>query len=125
MHAITFDRVPTVLAREWLTRSHRRMRRNSAWGSSRNHGGDGPSIHRLVWPLIGHLISSFLVFVTLLVLTWELEAVLMWLDNRQPFSDEDLKVISTLKTAMLYFDAILSAYVLISGALTFLKGARQ
>jgi hypothetical protein len=69
MQAIAFDGPPTALTREWLALSQRRMRRNSAWSHSRNHGGDGPSIHRLVWPLIGHLISSFLVFVTLFVLT--------------------------------------------------------
>ena len=122
---ITLDPAPTVLGREWLRRSRRWMGRNSAWGSSRNRGGHDPSFSRSALLLIGHLIASFLVFVTLLAVTWGLEFVLMWLNNRQPFSDEDLKVISKLKTSMLYFDASLSASVLISGALTFLKGARR
>jgi hypothetical protein len=124
-HDITFDLPPIVLGREWLSRSHRWTARNSAWGASCNRGGHGPSFRRWVWPLIGHLIGSFLVFVTLLVLTWALEFLLTWLNNHQPFSDEDLKVISKLKTSMLYFDAVLSASVLIFGAWTFLKGATR
>jgi hypothetical protein len=78
-----------------------------------------------VWPLIGHLIGSFLVFVTLLLLTWGVEFLLAWLNNHQPLSDEDLKVISKLKIALLSFDAVLCAYVSISGARFFLNGAKR
>jgi len=74
---------------------------------------------------MGHLISSFLVFVMLLVLTWGLGFLLAWLNQRQPMSDEDLKVISKLKTGMLYLDAILYAYVSISGAWNFFNGAKR
>ncbi len=118
MQDIAFDMTTTVLVRERLGWTSR----NSAWGSTRARGHD-PSFHRSVWPLIGHLIGSFLVFVTLLVLSWGLGFVLGWLNAHQPFSDEDLKVISKLKTSMLYFDAILCASVSISGAWTFFNGA--
>lgn len=72
---------------------------------------------------MGDLMSSFVMFVTLLVLTWGLGFILVRLDRYQPFSDEDLKVISTLKTAMLYFDAILCASASLSTLWNFLKGA--
>jgi hypothetical protein len=64
-------------------------------------------------------------FVTLLVLTWGLGLLFVWLNRYQPFSDEDLEVISKLKRAMLYFDAILCASVSISSVWTFLKGATR
>jgi hypothetical protein len=73
--------------------------------------------------LIGHLISSFLVFALLLVSTWELGSLLVWLNEQQPFSDEDMRVISKLKTWTLYFDAILYASVSVSSVWSFLKGA--
>jgi hypothetical protein len=69
--------------------------------------------------LIGHLISSFLMFVTILVLTWGVGLLLAWLNSYQPFSDEDLKVIPELKTAMLYLDAILYVFVSISSVWDF------
>jgi hypothetical protein len=120
---ITFDMTPTLLLLDWPGRTNRRNGRNSAWRSIRAGGGDDPLFPLSMGTLIGHLISSFLMFVAILVLTWLVGLILAWLNRYQPFSDEDLKVIAELKTAMLYLDAILYAVVSISSVWTFLKGA--
>ena len=111
----TFDRA-------WPPASDRGSARRSAWRSIRTRQGHSPSFHKSVLALIGHLLGSFLVFVMLLVVTWGVGFVFAWLNRHQPFSDEDLQVISKLKASMLYLDAILCAAISISGTWTFLKG---
>ena len=123
MRDITFDTTPSLLLLEWPSRSNRRSGRNSAWRSFRAHGRADPPFPDSLGALIGHLISSFLVFAVLLVLTWELGFLLVWLNTHQPFSAEDLRVISKLKTWTLYFDAFLYAFVSASSVWRFLKGA--
>lgn len=119
----TFDMTPTLLLLEWPGRRNRRSGRNSARHSVQARGGDDPPFPDSLGALIGHLISSFLVFALLLVLTWELGYLLVWLNEQQPFSDEDMRVISVLQTWTLYFDAILYASISVSSAWSFLKGA--
>jgi hypothetical protein len=120
---ITLDMTSTLQLLEFPGRSNRRTGRHSVWRSMQVRGDDDPSFPHSLGALIGHLIWSFLLFVTLLVLTWGLGFLFAWLNRQHPFSDEDLNVISRLKTSMLYFDAILCASVSISSVWTFLKGA--
>jgi hypothetical protein len=117
------ETTPALLLLEWLGRGNRRRSRNSAWRFVQARGSSDPPFRRSVGTLMGDLISSFVMFVTLLVLTWGLGFLFVWLNRYQPFSDEDLKVLSKLKTSMLYFDAILCASASLSTVWNFLKGA--
>jgi hypothetical protein len=118
-----FNMTPTLLLLEWLGHGRRRNGRNSAWRFVQTRGGNTPPFRRSVGSLMGDLISSFVMFITLLALTWALGFVFVWLNKYQPFSDEDLRVLSKLKTSMLYFDAILCASASLSTVWNFLKGA--
>jgi hypothetical protein len=71
--------------------------------------------------LIGHLIGSAVVFATILFLAWGIGFTFHTLNTLYPFDIDEAEVIHKIQIAILYFDFVLSALVLIAGARRFAK----
>ena len=82
-------------------------RRPHRW-RNRNHWS---SVVRLV----GHLVTTAFVFISLITLVWLTSWAFSFMHSMHPFSDEAFQLFVRLKIVLIYLDAALSDIVLIFG----------
>ncbi len=103
-----------------------RIRRTSGWRvtTRSRRGGSSPS-HGICLRLLGHLLSTALVYLALLSLTWGVSQCVIWLNSFGPLPDDASRFLSRLKLALLYGEGSLFAYFWAAGAWHLFKEMKQ
>lgn len=110
-----------TLDRAWLCSSYQEPAHRSAWRSIEARRNPRPTFEKLMLRLVGHLLVTTFICLTLFALAWSSNVAVAWLNDLHPFSDEDLKLISRLKTLIFYSDALVCVYMLLMGARNYCK----
>lgn len=94
-----------------------RIKRTSAWRltSRSHHGGRSPS-RGLALRLLGHLLSTALVYLSLLFLTWGVSQCFTLLSSEGQLPEDSAQFLSRLKLVVLYGEGSLFAYFWATGA---------
>jgi hypothetical protein len=71
--------------------------------------------------LIGHLVGTAVIFVTLFTLAWGLATLLSWFNTIHPFPLQIFAFVTKLEIGLVYADAVFCAIVLLGGTWRFLK----
>jgi hypothetical protein len=71
--------------------------------------------------LIGHLMTTTLVFVVFITLGWLVSYFSYYLNGIHKFSDETFKLIGSLELGLFYLDAAVSGIILLSGIWKFVR----
>ena len=79
------------------------------------------SYARSVLRLIGHLIGTAVIFVSLFAIGWTVSFVLHYLHGIFPFPTEIFDFITKFELYLVYGDSLLCAFVLLGGAVRFIK----
>ncbi len=98
------------LDRSWL-RSLFLKPQASGWRATQSHRDHNPSFGQSVLRLLGHLLGTAVLYVTLFTLAWGLSFFCTWLNSMHPFSDEALRHLLRVEVAVLYCDTALCACV--------------
>lgn len=94
-----------------------RTRRFSGWElRARSHRGGGSSSHGTALRLLGHLLSTALIYLTLLCLTWLVSQCVVLLSTVGPLPEDASQFLGRLKLALLYGEGALFAYFWATGA---------
>jgi hypothetical protein len=116
MSAVTSDDLSTHAEFRWDgDHSRRRLQRVSTAPPNRHD-----SHWRAIWSLIGHLIATALVFISLFTLGWLVSFSFHHLQSIHPFPEPIFRFISLLEIALFYLDAGASVVVLLVGVVRYI-----
>lgn len=85
----------------------------------RHNGGD--RYWTSIRLLIGHLLGTAIVFVTLFAIAWGLTTLLSWFNTIHPFPLQIFAFVARLEMGLVYVDTVFCAIVLLGGTWRFLK----
>ena len=71
--------------------------------------------------LIGHLVATAIIFVSLFTIAWGLAALLSWFNAIHPFPLPIFAFVTKLEISLVYVDAAFCAIVLLGGTWRFIK----
>jgi hypothetical protein len=66
--------------------------------------------------LLGHLLSTGIVFLAFFGIAWSASFVLAWLHGIHPFPDSIYRIVSWFEIGIVYIDAAVCLFMLASGA---------
>lgn len=81
----------------------------------------GQSFGRSLLQLLGHLLGTAFIFVTLFAVAWGIGFSSFWLNKLHPFGDDIFTFVSKVEKAILYGDTGLCAIVTLAGMWRFCK----
>lgn len=116
--------IGTQLEGTQFRRDGRPPRRPLRWiaaNSPRRHD----SHWNAIWSLIGHLIATAIVFVSLFTLGWLVSLSFQHLNGIHPFPEPIFRFISLLEIALFYLDAAASVVVLLIGIVRYLAAVLE
>lgn len=90
------------------------------WDSHYRHGRH-KHFGRALAELVGHLLATSALFVTILLLSWGLAFLFSWLHAVHPFPAAIHGFLEKVELVLVYADAILCAVVLLYGTARFIK----
>jgi hypothetical protein len=94
-----------------------RVKRKWIWrAATRPRGGGGGSSHETALRLLGHLLSTALVYLALLLLTWGVSQCFTFLIDVGPLPEDAAQFLARLKLAILYGEGSLFSYFWATGA---------
>ena len=71
--------------------------------------------------LVGHLLGTAIIFMSLFTIAWGLATLLSWINTIHPFPLQIFAFVTKLEIGLVYADAVFCAIVLLGGAWRFLK----
>jgi hypothetical protein len=103
-----------------------RTQRASAWRlTARSHRSRNSPTHGLAPLLLGHLLSTGLVYLALLLLTWAMSQCFILLSSVGQLPDDAAVFLARLKLVVLYGEGSLFAYFWVTGAWHLFKEMRR
>jgi len=94
-----------------------RIKRTSGWRvGTQSHGGRNTPSHEIALRLLGHLLSTALVYLALVCLTWGISQCVILLSIFGPLSDDASRFLARLELAVLYGEGTVFAYFWATGA---------
>jgi len=89
----------------------------SGWG----HQERGRAFGRSVFQLLGHLLGTAFIYITLFAVAWIIGLASAWLNRLHPFGDDIFGFVSKVEKAILYGDTGLCGFVTLAGMWRFCK----
>jgi hypothetical protein len=103
-----------------------RVKRTSAWRlTTRSRRGGNPPSYALPVRLLGHLLSTALVYLALLFLTWGVSQCFVWLSSSGQLPEDATDFLGKLKLVVLYGEGSVFAYFWATGAWHLFKEMRR
>ena len=103
-----------------------RIKRSSGWQvTTRSRRGGNATSHGIALRLLGHLLSTALIYLALLCLTWVVSQRVVFLSSVGELPDDTSRFLARLKLAILYGEGTLFAYFWAMGAWQLFKEMKR